>query len=138
MEKRFVFFRVIRGLNIKTPFTMILLCLGSNHLHEQHFAKARHLLTATLPSLHFTRTIWTEPIGFSSPPYLNGLAYSEQEIRYEALLYLTKDIERQLGRRHDDSHEVSIDIDILQCGDQKYHDTDWERSYVRELLHEVP
>ncbi len=116
-----------------------LICLGSNTQQERHMTSAQRLLAETLGGIRFTKTIWTEPVGFQSPLYLNCLGYGKTALSYDELHQLTKDIELQLGRTKDDklNHVVKIDIDILQLGDDLYHLSDWERAYLQELLHEI-
>ena len=52
---------------------------------------------------------------------------------------ITKDIERRMGRLPKDKreHRVPIDIDILQLGQTIYHDKDWQRHYVKQLLSDI-
>lgn len=116
----------------------ILLCLGTNYLQPYHMDMAQRLLSSALPSLRFTRQLWTLPIGHSSHNmYLNSLAYGHTSMSYADLYHLTKDIERQLGRTHDDTHTVTIDIDIMLYSGQRYHQADWQHGYVQQLLDEV-
>ncbi|MBM6991725.1 MAG: 2-amino-4-hydroxy-6-hydroxymethyldihydropteridine diphosphokinase [Prevotella sp.] len=117
----------------------LLLSLGSNTEQSYHIATAQQLLRKVLGDIHFTRSMWTIPIGSPSPLYLNCLAYGETALTYSSLLSLIKDIERQMGRLPQDKslHLVKIDIDILQLDSDIYHSSDWNRPYVQSLLKDI-
>lgn len=114
----------------------MILCLGSNHEQQRHIAMAQELLQHHFAALRFTPCIWTEPVGVVSPQYLNCLAYGTTTLTYDALLTLTKNLEQRMGRSQEGQHrgEIPIDIDILLLGQHKYHLSDWDRTYVRQLL----
>lgn len=114
----------------------LILCIGSNHEPQRHVAMVRQLLERHMAGLVFSPSIWTEPVGVVSPPYLNCLAYGETTLSYDQLHVLTKQIEQQMGRTPEKKHkgEIPIDIDILQLGGVRYHLTDWTRQYVIQLL----
>ena len=66
--------------------------------------------------------IETSPWGFTSGnKFLNGAILCETELRPREMLEITKQIERELGRRHKGGayRDRSIDIDILLYDD--YH-----------------
>ena len=104
-----------------------LLSLGSNFEAPDHMQAAVRELCALFSNLTFTRPIWTDPIGHEGPQYLNILVKGETD--------KLKATESRLGRvRHDPHHRVAIDIDILQIDEERYHLSDWQRSYVVLLL----
>lgn len=112
-----------------------LLSLGSNFEAPDHMQAAVKELCALFSNLTFTRPIWTDPIGHEGPQYLNILVKGETDLGYEALNAKLKATESRLGRvRHDPHHRVAIDIDILQIDEERYHLSDWQRSYVVLLL----
>lgn len=117
----------------------LLLCLGSNVNQTRNMETARELLCQLFGHVVFSRFLWTKPIGHVSPPYLNALAYARTDLSYDEANRMLKDIERRLGRTHDDKskHQVTIDIDILQHDETKYHLKDWERTYVIQLIGEL-
>ena len=69
--------------------------------------------------------------------YLNQLATGVTDMEAADLNLRLKEIEQQLGRKHDKSGVVTIDIDLLQHDDTRYHLRDWERDYVKDLLVEL-
>ena len=109
--------------------------------------EARRRLQGVLGDLHFTSEHWTEPVGGTIPSltptaqegkmYLNQLATGVTTLEVEELNDMLKEIERQLDRKHDGSGIVTIDIDLLEHDDTRYHLRDWERDYVKELLPEL-
>ena len=131
----------------------VLLCLASNCQQVQNMEAARSLLPELLTDLHYTTEHWTEPVAThgdrhpvqtdsaqgASPRvrYLNQLATGTTDLEAEDLNLRLKEIEQQLGRKHDKSGVVTIDIDLLQYDDTRYHLRDWERDYVKDLLVEL-
>ena len=131
----------------------VLLCLASNSQQKQNMEAARSLLSGLLADLHYTTEHWTEPVtthrdrhpvqtvsAQGACPhvlYLNQLATGTTTLEAEDLNLRLKEIEQQLGRKHDKSGVVTIDIDLLQYDDTRYHLRDWERDYVKDLLVEL-
>lgn len=119
----------------------VMLCLASNSQQERNMEAARRLLEGVISGLHFTSEHWTEPVTShgdrSAVKYLNQLATGTTTLEAEALNLRLKEIEQQLDRKHDKSGVVTIDIDLLQYDDTRYHLRDWERDYVKNLLVEL-
>ena len=134
----------------------VLLCLASNSQQKQNMEAARSLLSGLLADLHYTTEHWTEPVTSHGDRhavrpsqqatsqracphvlYLNQLATGVTDMEAADLNLRLKEIEQQLGRKHDKSGIVTIDIDLLQHDDTRYHLRDWERDYVKDLLVEL-
>ena len=116
----------------------VLLCLSSNTNQQQNMEAARRLLGQLLGNLLFTTEHWTEPVNTLRPDkYLNQLAKGTTTIDADELNLRLKDIERRLERKHDKSGIVTIDIDLLEYDSERYHQRDWERDYVKDLLPEL-
>lgn len=119
----------------------VLLCLASNSQQKQNMEAARSLLSGLLADLHYTTEHWTDPVTSQRACphvlYLNQLATGVTDMEAEDLNLRLKEIEQQLGRKHDKSCVVTIDIDLLQYDDTRYHLRDWERDYVKDLLVEL-
>ena len=119
----------------------VLLCLASNCQQEQNMEAARSLLPGVLTDLHYTTEHWTDPVTSQRAcprvRYLNQLATGTTTLEAEALNQRLKEIEQLLDRKHDKSGVVTIDIDLLQYDDTRYHLRDWERDYVKNLLVEL-
>ena len=134
----------------------VILCLASNSNQQQNIQAARKLLSDVLTDLRYTTEHWTEPVtsqgdrhavrssqqatSQSACPhvrYLNQLATGFTTLEPDELNRQLKDIELQLGRKHDKSGIVTIDIDLLEYDSERYHLRDWERDYVKNLLPEL-
>lgn len=117
----------------------VLISLASNAQQEEHLAEARKALAAALHEERYTSEIWTEPEGKAkgrSAPYLNQLVSASTSLGADELNDFLKTIERQLGRTPEMRRvgTVPIDLDLLQWDGQRFHQRDWERNYMRQLL----
>ena len=117
----------------------VLISLASNAEQEEHLAEARKALAAALHEERYTAEIWTEPEGKAkgtSAPYLNQLVSASTSLGADELNDFLKTIERQLGRTPEMRRvgTVPIDLDLLQWDGQRFHQRDWERNYMRQLL----
>ena len=118
----------------------VILCLGSNADSKKNIQWAQELLRAEYASIAFTPSIWTEPVGVVSPPYLNCLAAMTIEDNLPSLRNKTKAIERLMHSSPTErkGNIVRIDIDILSFDHKHYHEDDWNRDYVKQLIEVLP
>jgi len=118
----------------------VILCLGSNADQEANIQQAQQLLRNEYASIDFTPSIWTEPVGVVSPPYLNCLATMSIKDSLSCLHDKTKAIERLMhsSRKERKDNIVRIDIDILSFDHKHYHEDDWSRDYVKRLIQDLP
>ena len=118
----------------------IIIVFGSNINQRYHMENAENMITKLLgDGVVFSKRIWTKPIGLVSDMFLNRLAvgYTNYEImKVEREL---KNIEYSLGSTNTERHNgiVKIDLDILLFDNQKYHEKDWERDYIKRLMKEL-
>ena len=117
--------------------TRIILALGSNNLQENNIAGAQEQLRMLLPDIVFTRYMWTTPIGIVSDRFLNCMAKATTTLSLTQLRKEIKTIEQSLGNKDHSTGIVNIDIDLLQYGNRKFKENDWEREYVRLLISEI-
>lgn len=116
----------------------VIICLASNIDQQQHLEKAREQLSLLLSEAHYTTEHWTEPVNtLRKEPYLNQLCRGTTTFGANLLGELLKEIEKRLGRKHEEDGIVTIDIDLLQYDEQRYHLRDWGRDYVKDLLSEL-
>ena len=116
----------------------IIICLASNIDQKHNLEAAREQLSLLMSDLHFTSEHWTEPVhSLRSEPYLNQLCQGNTTFGANLLGEVLKEIEKRLGRQHNEDGIVTIDLDLLQYDEQRYHLRDWERSYVKDLLNEL-
>lgn len=113
----------------------VMLCLGANKDAKIHIQKAQQLLQKQLPGFRFSETMWTDPVGIDSSPFLNCVGWGETEMAYDELRQFTKKMERNVGDRKYLRAKgiINLDIDILLYDGQKYHSEDWEREYIQVL-----
>ena len=115
----------------------VILSLAANRYQKSNLAKARQRLGEVLTNIHYTTEQWTEPLSTKRrDPYLNQLAQGQTELGLEELNRRLKQIETDFGRTPEKRQcgIVPIDLDILQYGDQRHHERDWQRPYVADLL----
>lgn len=115
----------------------VILSLAANRYQKSNLAKARQRLGEVLTNIHYTTEQWTEPLLTKRrDPYLNQLAQGQTELGLEELNRRLKQIETDFGRTPEKRQRgiVPIDLDILQYGDQRHHERDWQRPYVADLL----
>ena len=116
----------------------VLICLASNIDQKQYLEKAREQLSLLINDMDFTTEHWTEPVNsIRKEPYLNQLCKGTTTFGANLLSELLKEMEKRLGRKHEEDGIVTIDIDLLQYDEQRYHLRDWERIYVKDLLSEL-
>ena len=116
-----------------------ILCMGSNQQAAEQIGRAQELLRGLLPGIRFTRTLKTEPIGIESAPFGNCLAQAETTLTAAELNNHLKQIEAACGNTQAlrKQNIIRMDIDLLQLGETRYHEADWERPFVRLLLKEI-
>ena len=133
----------------------IIISLASNYNQEANLEAARTQLTQLLTEVHFTSAIYTEPIingpcsmvrsalplgsakNVPCPKYLNQLCKGTTTFGPELLSEVLKETEKRQRRTHNEDGIVTLDLDLLQYDDQRFHHRDWERSYVKDLINEL-
>ena len=117
----------------------IIISLASNINHEANLVAARTQLTQLLSEVHFTSAIYTEPVGtvLRKEPYLNQLCKGTTALGMNLLNEVLKEIEKRLGRTHNEDGIVTIDLDLLEYDGERYHLRDWDRNYVKDLINEL-
>ena len=120
----------------------VVLSLASNRFQKSNLCKARLCLAEVFADLHFTRELWTEPMGSHQRPesYLNQLGIGLTALDEQVLGQWLKGLERRFGRS--DSHRrlgiVPLDVDILSYDGLRRHLSDWQRPYVEQLIGDLP
>ncbi len=119
----------------------LIIALGSNHNQEANIEIAKSKLHETFKhDVVFTQSLWTEPIGIESDMFLNCLAFILTKHKLAQVQKVAKNIERLCGSTKGERREnvIRMDIDILQHGEQRLHEDDWEREYIQTLIKEDP
>lgn len=114
----------------------IIISIGSNFEPQENIEFAKKKLYVILgEETIFSKSIWTDPIGMVSEKFINCLCFSKTSHTLPQLQKALKQIEKQRfrSRKNDLQNRITLDIDILQYGDSKYHLSDWDRDYVKKL-----
>ena len=69
--------------------------------------------------------------------YLNQLCKGTTAFGFNLLNEVLKETEKRQGRTHNEDGIVTLDLDILQYDDEKFHLRDWTRNYVKNLINEL-
>ena len=116
----------------------VIICLASNYNQEKALEAAREQLTQLLTEVRFTSAIWTKPIGtIREEPYLNQLCEGTTALGDGLLGEVLKQLERRLGRTHNEDGIVVLDLDLLEYDGERHHLRDWDRNYVKDLINEL-
>lgn len=122
-----------------TKENYIIISIGSNYNQKENISFAKKKLTGMLgEQTSFTRDMWTEPVGIQSEKFINCICISSTKHTLLQLTKAFKQLERKCERskKNDMINKIPLDIDILLYGDQRYHEKDWERQYIQELLND--
>ena len=113
--------------------SQVIIAMGSNSQQSLHMEWASQYLTTILGDVRFSRRLWTEDIHGTGVYYMNRLAAGTTTLTADALTAALKAVEAALGR---DSNRVTIDLDLMQHDGRRYHDRDWPRPYIQQLITE--
>ena len=131
----------------------VIIALGSNHLQAAHIEWASQRLAAVVQSLRFSRRLWTEDIHGRGIFYMNRLAFGTTTLSATDLQRALKAIEAESGRVLSpkagslsqgmlpavlpQTPHVTIDLDLMLYGDDRFHLSDWPRPYIQQLINDV-
>ena len=116
----------------------IIISLASNFNQEANLEAARTALTQLFFDAPATTEIYTEPINsLRSEPYLNQLCSGTTAFGPNLLSEVLKETEKHQGRTHNEDGIVTLDLDLLQYDNERFHLRDWERPYVKDLINEL-
>ena len=119
----------------------LIIALGSNTNQMRCMNEAEtKLKTLFGDNVTFSEHTWTKPIGMDSPLFLNTLAIIDTKHNLTQIKRALRHIEHSVGgsKMARKRNIVRMDIDILQYGEDRYHEEDWERDYIQKLLGEFP
>ena len=122
-----------------TKENYIIISIGSNYNQKENISFAKKKLAGILgEQTSFTRDMWTEPVGIQSEKFINCICISTTKHTLPQLTKAFKQLEKKCERskKNDLISKIPLDIDILLYGNQRYHEKDWERQYIQELLND--
>ena len=109
----------------------VLIALGSNYHQSAHIQWASQRLTTLLADVTLSRILWTPDIQGRSLWYMNRLLHAQTTLSPTLLTTLLKHIEQETQRT---KQYVTIDLDLMQYDNQRYHLEDWQRPYIQNLI----
>ena len=115
----------------------ILIALGTNVIADRiRFVEL--CLEQSFESVRFTQIIPTEPIGerFKGKQFFNAVMVGKTHMAKSEVEEQLKRIEQLAGNTQDKRNMgvVEADIDLLMFDDEKLHEKDWQRPYIKQLV----
>ncbi len=114
-----------------------LFSIGSNTYAERNLKKVRLLLSEAFDGIVFSRIYISKPYGLKYKRlFHNVIAQFYSDLSATEITQITKRIEGEMGRKHEDKEmgRVVIDIDLIRENDQILRPDDYGRDYVQVLL----
>lgn len=112
----------------------VLISIGSNIRQAAHVQWASQQLARLLENPRFSRKLWTKDIKGTEAWYMNRLVAGFSPMSDEELRSILKNLEAETKRN---SSGVTIDLDLMQHGDLRFHERDWSRPYILQLINDV-
>lgn len=112
----------------------VIIALGTNIRQNAHIQWASQKLSFLLSDYQQSRVIWTADIKHSDKMYMNRLVCGYTQLSVDDLQHTLKQIETESGRTR---HDVTIDLDLMQYDQQRYHERDWERPYIQNIIDDI-
>ena len=109
----------------------VLIALGSNYHQSVHIQWASQRLFLLLDDVTLSPVLWTPDIHGRGTWYMNRLLRARTTLSPTQLNTLLKQLEQETRRTKD---HVTIDLDLMQYDDQRYHLDDWQRPYIKNLI----
>ena len=109
----------------------VIIALGSAYLQAVHIQWASERLFTFLDDCTFSKRLWTPDIKGTGKWYMNRLVYATTTLSVDELQTALKEIEASTGRT---KSLITIDLDLMQYDQQRYHEKDWQRKYIQYLL----
>ena len=109
----------------------VLIALGSNYHQSAHILWASQRLAALLADVTLSPILWTTDIHGRGLWYMNRLLRARTMLSPTQLTALLKQIEQETQRT---KQHVTIDLDLMQYDDQRFHLDDWQRPYIQNLI----
>lgn len=118
----------------------IIIAIGSNFTQRKNIENAKAQLCGILcDDIIFSKEMWTQPIGIKSDLFLNCLCVATTKHSCKQIKIALKHVERKCGRtlKNDRLGHVMLDLDILKFDGELFHEEDWKRDYISELIEDI-
>lgn len=89
--------------------------------------------------VRFTFLVETDPIGIVSPKFTNCVGIAFTTLPLEEIKAIFKEIEKECEDTKEKRRNnlIEMDIDILEYDGVRYHEKDWSRPYIIDMVEEV-
>ena len=109
----------------------VLIAIGSNERQSVNVQWASERLSQLLDNIRLSSRLWTTDVKGSGRWYMNRLAAGNTLLTVPELEQQLKQLERATGRNQE---RVTLDLDLMQYDNDRYHLNDWPRPYIQRLL----
>lgn len=89
--------------------------------------------------VRFTFLVETDPIGIVSPKFTNCVGIAFTTLPLEEIKAIFKEIEKECEDTKEKrwNNLIEMDIDILEYDGVRYHEKDWSRPYIIDMVEEA-
>jgi 7,8-dihydro-6-hydroxymethylpterin-pyrophosphokinase len=89
--------------------------------------------------VRFTFLVETDPIGIVSPKFTNCVGIAFTTLPLEEIKAIFKEIEKECEDTKEKRRNnlIEMDIDILEYDGVRYHEKDWCRPYIIDMVEEA-
>lgn len=112
----------------------VIIAIGSVTSPSAYIHWASQRLTLLLTDMRLSKMIWTKDVKGTNLMYMNRLVSGKTNLSAEILEYELKIIEAMTNRTKE---QITIDLDLMQHDNQRYHIKDWPRPYIQQLLPDI-
>ncbi len=112
----------------------VIIALGSNHQQAVHIQWASECLLHLLDDCRLSHRLWSADIKGTGKWYMNRLVMGMTDLSADDLQVLLKETEAMTGRT---KTMVTIDLDLMQYDDCRYHEKDWQRPYIQDIIQDI-
>lgn len=115
----------------------VIIALGTN-VEKAKILQAITTLQTLISDIKVSEIIPTLPLGskFQHTQFYNALALGTTTKAADEMTMCLKDIERACGDTSSlrQSGHVVLDLDLMKYDNKKFHTSDWDREYIKELM----
>ena len=116
----------------------VILSIGTNFNREHNIVLAKKKLAKILNRIQYTEELITEPIGEMNceEKFINFLARGWTDNGVDQIVSSFKQVETECGNTKclRSENKIAMDIDLLKYDEQYFHESDWKRNYIVELM----
>ena len=112
----------------------VLIAIGSNNHQNAHIQWASERLSYLLHDIRLSRKLLTHDIHATGQWYMNRLVAGYTTLSVDAISQKLKETEQEAGRTKE---RVTLDLDLMQYDDERFHLHDWPRPYIQRLLPDI-